>query len=138
MSPKTPRINGSKLVRALEKLGFAVKRQKGSHVTLYRESDKRRVTVPVHGNKEIPIGTLKSILKDAEISAEELIISYSLPMNQITPKILIISSDTGGGHRSAAAAIVGGLQKFWEGQSFAVRTVKAIEDSHRITARMVK
>lgn len=55
-----------------------------------------------------------------------------------TPKILIISSDTGGGHRSAAAAIVGGLQKFWEGQSFAVRTVKAIEESHRITARMVK
>jgi UDP-N-acetylglucosamine:LPS N-acetylglucosamine transferase len=60
-------------------------------------------------------------------------------MSQInTPKILIISSDTGGGHKSAAAAIVGGLQKFWEGQSFAVRTVKAIEDSHHITARMVK
>jgi UDP-N-acetylglucosamine:LPS N-acetylglucosamine transferase len=59
-------------------------------------------------------------------------------VNQNTPKILIISSDTGGGHRSAAAAIVGGLQKFWEGQSFAVRTVKAIEDSHHIAARMVK
>jgi UDP-N-acetylglucosamine:LPS N-acetylglucosamine transferase len=59
-------------------------------------------------------------------------------MNQNTPKILIISSDTGGGHRSAAAAIVGGLQKFWEGQSFAVRTMKAIEESHHITARLVK
>jgi UDP-N-acetylglucosamine:LPS N-acetylglucosamine transferase len=58
-------------------------------------------------------------------------------MNQNTPKILIISSDTGGGHRSAAAAIVGGLQKFWEGQSFAVRTMKAIEESHHITARLV-
>lgn len=58
-------------------------------------------------------------------------------MNQNTPKILIISSDTGGGHRSAAAAIVGGLQKFWEGQSFAVRTVKAIEESHHITRRLV-
>jgi len=59
-------------------------------------------------------------------------------MNQNTPKILIISSDTGGGHRSAAAAIVEGLQKFWEGQSFAIRTVKAIEESHHITARLVK
>jgi processive 1,2-diacylglycerol beta-glucosyltransferase len=59
-------------------------------------------------------------------------------MNQTnTPKILIISSDTGGGHRSAAAAIVGGLTKFWEGQSFAVRTVKAIEESHHITRRLV-
>jgi UDP-N-acetylglucosamine:LPS N-acetylglucosamine transferase len=54
-----------------------------------------------------------------------------------TPKILIISSDTGGGHRSAAAALVEGLQKFWEGQSFAVRVVKAVEESHHITKRLV-
>ncbi len=54
-----------------------------------------------------------------------------------TPKILIISSDTGGGHRSAAAALVEGLQKFWEGQSFAVRVVKAVEESHHITRRLV-
>jgi processive 1,2-diacylglycerol beta-glucosyltransferase len=54
-----------------------------------------------------------------------------------TPKILIISSDTGGGHRSAAAALVEGLQKFWEGKSFAVRVVKAVEESHHITKRLV-
>jgi len=53
------------------------------------------------------------------------------------PKILIISSDTGGGHRSAAAAIVEGLQKLWEGQSFAIRVVKAVEESHHITKRLV-
>ena len=35
-------------------------------------------------------------------------------MSQRIPKILIISSDTGGGHRSAAAAIVAGVQKFFE------------------------
>ena len=35
---------------------------------------------------------------------------------QRIPKILIISSDTGGGHRSAAAAIVAGVQKFFEGR----------------------
>ena len=57
-------------------------------------------------------------------------------MNRI-PKILIISSDTGGGHRSAAAAIVAGVQKFFHGQSYAVRVVKAVEDSHSITARLV-
>lgn len=53
------------------------------------------------------------------------------------PKILIISSDTGGGHRSAAAAIVAGVQRFFEGQSYAVRVVKAVEESHSITAKLV-
>lgn len=56
---------------------------------------------------------------------------------QNTPKILIISSDTGGGHRSAAQAIADGLHRFWEGESFAVRTIKAIEESHHITEKLV-
>src|SRR5918911_1753404 len=54
------------------------------------------------------------------------------------PKILIISSDTGGGHRSAAAAIVAGVQKFWEGDSTAVRVVRAVEESHAVTDRLVR
>ena len=54
------------------------------------------------------------------------------------PKILIISSDTGGGHRSAAAAIVAGVQKFWEGDSYAVRVVRAVEESHAITDKLVR
>jgi UDP-N-acetylglucosamine:LPS N-acetylglucosamine transferase len=53
------------------------------------------------------------------------------------PKILIISSDTGGGHRSAAAAIVAGVQKFFQGRSYAVRVVRAIEESHAITEKLV-
>jgi len=53
------------------------------------------------------------------------------------PKILIISSDTGGGHKSAAAAIAAGVQKFWGGDSYAVRVVRAVEESHRLSARMV-
>jgi predicted RNA binding protein YcfA (HicA-like mRNA interferase family) len=72
MSPKTPSISGPQLVRILEKMGFVIKRQKGSHIQLFRESDRRFTTVPVHGRKDIPIGTLKAILKDVEISSEEL------------------------------------------------------------------
>src|SRR5258706_15766738 len=53
------------------------------------------------------------------------------------PKILIISSDTGGGHRSAAAAIVAGIQNIVEGDSYAIRVVRAVEESHHITAKMV-
>jgi UDP-N-acetylglucosamine:LPS N-acetylglucosamine transferase len=54
-----------------------------------------------------------------------------------TPKILIISSDTGGGHRSAAQALAVGLQRFWHGESITVRIIKAIEDSHHITEKLV-
>jgi UDP-N-acetylglucosamine:LPS N-acetylglucosamine transferase len=54
-----------------------------------------------------------------------------------SPKILIISSDTGGGHRSAAAAIVAGVQKFLHSDSPAVRVVRAVEDSHHLTAKLV-
>ena len=58
-------------------------------------------------------------------------------MHSRTPKILIISSDTGGGHRSAAAAIVAGVQKFFAGDSYAVRVVRAVEESHAVTNRLV-
>ena len=54
-----------------------------------------------------------------------------------TPKILIISSDTGGGHRSAAQSLAEGILKFWQGESVAVRVMKAVEDSHRITEKLV-
>src|SRR6185369_16273555 len=61
------------------------------------------------------------------------------PRTQVrNPKILIISSDTGGGHRSAAEAIVAGVQKFFEGESVAVRVVRAVEDSHHLTAKLVR
>src|SRR5918998_312502 len=53
------------------------------------------------------------------------------------PKILIISSDTGGGHRSAATAIVAGVQKFLKSDSYAVRVVRAVEESHHLSAKLV-
>lgn len=59
-------------------------------------------------------------------------------MPQTTPKILIISSDTGGGHRSAAQVIADGVERFWHGRSVAVRTIKAIEESHHITEKLVR
>jgi hypothetical protein len=58
-------------------------------------------------------------------------------VQQNTPKILIISSDTGGGHRSAAQSLAEGIQKFWQGESVAVRVMKAVEDSHHITEKLV-
>ena len=58
-------------------------------------------------------------------------------MKPDNPKILIISSDTGGGHRSAAAAIVAGIESFVNGESYAVRVVRAVEESHHLAAKLV-
>src|SRR5215510_12988976 len=58
-------------------------------------------------------------------------------MNPNAPKILIISSDTGGGHRSAAAAIVAGIENFVKGESYAIRVVRAVEESHHLAAKLV-
>jgi UDP-N-acetylglucosamine:LPS N-acetylglucosamine transferase len=54
------------------------------------------------------------------------------------PKILILSSDTGGGHRSAAAAIVAGVQKFLDSESYAIRVVRAVEESHHLADKLVR
>jgi UDP-N-acetylglucosamine:LPS N-acetylglucosamine transferase len=54
------------------------------------------------------------------------------------PKILIISSDTGGGHRSAAAAIVAGIGKFLDSESYAIRVVRAVEESHHLADKLVR
>lgn len=71
MSEKFPRVTCDELIRVLKKAGFVEKRQKGSHLTMWRESDKRRATVPVHRGREVPLGTLRGILRDADISDEE-------------------------------------------------------------------
>jgi len=73
MSPRLPRVEGRQLVQALRRAGFEEQRQRGSHLHLRRESDGKRVTVPIHQGQTIPVGTLRAILRDADISVEEFI-----------------------------------------------------------------
>ena len=76
--PKLPRAKASEVIRALEKLGFVMVWQKGSHVILKKKVtiDDRTIeigcVVPLH-NKTIAVGTLNNILSQAQISAEDLI-----------------------------------------------------------------
>lgn len=69
---KLPSLTGSELITLLQKIGFKVVRQKGSHVRL-RHEDNRIVTVPVHANKAIGKGLLLKILRDAELTKDELV-----------------------------------------------------------------
>ena len=66
-----PVLSGRELIRALEKAGFEVDRQKGSHVVLrHVDPPYRRLTVPDH--REIRKGTLRAILRQAGLTPEEL------------------------------------------------------------------
>ena len=71
--PKPPRISGKDTIRALERLGFFQIRQQGSHVILKKQTlrDDIGCVVPLH--RELAPGTLKSILKQAQISLDEFI-----------------------------------------------------------------
>ncbi len=71
MSKRLPSLTARKLVRFLRKQGFVEIRQRGSHLTLRRESDSRTVTVPVHTGRDIGKGLLKKILLDAGYTVEE-------------------------------------------------------------------
>jgi predicted RNA binding protein YcfA (HicA-like mRNA interferase family) len=59
-------------VAALQRAGFVVSHIRGSHYYLRRAEANRLVVVPVHGSKVVPVGTLLSILRQAEMSADEL------------------------------------------------------------------
>ena len=67
--PKLPRVSGAQAVRALERLGFAVARQRGSHIVMRRGP----VGCVVPNHREIKTGTLAGVLKQAGVSAEEFI-----------------------------------------------------------------
>lgn len=69
---RLPRLKGKEVVRLLEKIGFHVVRTRGSHIFL-RHEDGRVTTVPVHSGETIGPGLLRSILRDVELSAEELL-----------------------------------------------------------------
>ncbi|MSP78580.1 MAG: addiction module toxin, HicA family [Dehalococcoidia bacterium] len=71
MSPKLPVITSREVVRVAVRLGFAFDHQTGSHATYYRESDRRRVTIPMHAGKDIRSKTLASIVDDMGITPEE-------------------------------------------------------------------
>lgn len=67
-----PALKGSDLIKALKKSGFEVIRTKGSHRFL-RHSDGRSTVVPVHRGETIGSGLLAKILKDCEISRQDLV-----------------------------------------------------------------
>ena len=67
--PKLPIVSGSEVIRALQRLGFIVLRQRGSHVILRRGS--QGCVVPDH--REVKTGNLAGLLKQAVVSVDEFV-----------------------------------------------------------------
>ena len=71
--PKLPRISSKKAIKALEKLGFQQIRQTGSHVVMKKITSDGQIgcVVPIH--RELKVGTLSGILRQAKVTSEEFI-----------------------------------------------------------------
>jgi predicted RNA binding protein YcfA (HicA-like mRNA interferase family) len=64
-------VSGAELIKALQAAGFDVTSTRGSHYRL-KHPDGRATTVPVHAGRDVPKGTLRSVLRDVGLSAEDL------------------------------------------------------------------
>lgn len=68
---KLPSISGRDCAKALENVGFYEKRRQSSHIILRRDEPFTQVVVPDH--QELAKGTLRAIIRDADLSVEEFI-----------------------------------------------------------------
>jgi predicted RNA binding protein YcfA (HicA-like mRNA interferase family) len=66
---KLPHLSGQECVAILRRFGFRVVRQRGSHIVLRRDDPFAQVIVPDH--KELDRGTLRAIIRQAELSVQD-------------------------------------------------------------------
>ena len=68
---RLPSVSGRRCLKALEKAGFYVRRQAGSHVVLRRDDPFAQVVIPDH--RELDRGTLRAIIRHAGLSVDEFV-----------------------------------------------------------------
>jgi predicted RNA binding protein YcfA (HicA-like mRNA interferase family) len=68
---KIPLLSAREIIKVLFEFGFTPVRQTGSHIHLFHQQSRRLVTVPNH--PEIAVGTLLSILKQANIDKDDFL-----------------------------------------------------------------
>jgi len=71
MASLIPVLSGQKVVRAFERLGWQVARQKASHIVLVKPGELATLSVPDH--KEVARGTLRSLIRDANLTVHEFL-----------------------------------------------------------------
>ena len=71
MRKRLPRLTAREIVRVLARRGFELSRSSGSH-HIYKDATDKRVTVPVHAKQTLHPKILQCILRDMDMSAEQL------------------------------------------------------------------
>lgn len=71
MSPKLPTISGQVAVRAFQRLGYEVVRQRGSHIRLRHPLDPARKPLTVPDHPTLKPGLLRKLIRDAQLEVEE-------------------------------------------------------------------
>ena len=64
---------GEQVVKAFQRAGWSIARVRSSHVILEREGFVATLSIPVHKGKNVKRGTLRDLIKDAELSVEEFL-----------------------------------------------------------------
>jgi predicted RNA binding protein YcfA (HicA-like mRNA interferase family) len=72
MSERSPRLTAREVIRVLERRGFALARSSGSH-HIYKNAAGKRVTVSVHGHETLHPKVLQSILRDMDLTVQDLL-----------------------------------------------------------------
>jgi len=70
--PKIQPLSPQKLIKILQKAGFKVVRQKGSHVIMMNNRNIR-IVIPVHPGKDVKPGLIRAIIKEAGLSREDFL-----------------------------------------------------------------
>lgn len=65
-------VSGKTLCKIVERFGWELKRVTGSHHIYTKKDVAVILSIPVHGNRDLPTGTLRSILKDAGLTEKDL------------------------------------------------------------------
>lgn len=65
-------ISGKKLCKIVEKKGWILKKVTGSHHIYNKPNENKILSIPVHRNRDLKLGTLKSIMKIAQLSEDDL------------------------------------------------------------------
>ena len=64
---------GEEVVKAFQRAGWKIARQRSSHIILEKEGHEATLSVPVHKGKNVKRGTLRDLIRDAKMSMDEFL-----------------------------------------------------------------
>ena len=65
--------SGERMIKAFQKWGWQIARQKGSHVILQKEGSDAILSIPIHAGKTVKRGTLRALIKDSGLTVAEFL-----------------------------------------------------------------